>query len=610
MAAVACLLVVAALAGLAGLRVRSSADDLADAVALVDAASAALTDGRIGDARSALDRAYDLVSRANSSLYGVADLELSQALPIVGANLDAVRDAVGLATRLVDGGRRVLAAASPLEGASGQLEVSLSDGTLPLGAVGAAQVEIASLLGDLPAEAPDHSSVVLPAVEEAATTLYREADRRRDQLRVLDRGLSLLAEMAGGNGPRRYLVAVANIAEMRGSGGMILSYGVLEGVDGVIDLTAFGRIDELPLGGPVAADLAPSDYLARWAGFDPLSRWRQANLAGDFSVVAPVLQAMFEASTGSTVDGVIQIDPVGLAAILDGVGPVTVPELGEIRADNVAALTLNEAYVRFPGVEDRSDVLGDVAEAAFRRLVDGEIPSLRTLAERLAEAVDGRHLLVQARPGVQGLLTSLGADGSYPPLEGPDAVALTAQNLAGNKLDYYLDTSLSLSGERPPGALGALEAEVTLTNTGPPGALDPAYVFGPGPTAVPLPAGVIRSLVTLYLPLGSSLERASGDVTVEPATSGTEGGRPYASFIVDVPAGQERSVVLSLRLAPRPPGPYSIDLVPSPRVRPTRVRVDVRAGDDEEVVGSVTADRWWRFSTEGAPEAVPAPAHR
>ncbi len=240
---------------------------------------------------------------------------------------------------------------------------------------------------------------------------------------------------------------------------MILNYGVLEGADGTIDLTDFGRIDELGPVGPVPPELLPADYLARWAGFDARTRFRQANLAGDFTLVAPTLEAMYTSATDRPVDGVIQVDPQGLAAILEAVGPVTVPEVGEVTSETVVALTLNEAYFRFPDVEERSDVLGDVAEAAFRRLVDGDFPSLRPLAESIVEAVDGRHFVMHsATAAVEEAITAFGADGAYPQIDEVDTVALTAQNLAGNKLDYYLDTDLQLTGERPQGQLGTMTA--------------------------------------------------------------------------------------------------------------------------------------------------------
>lgn len=608
--ALAFVVVVGAVVGLAAVRVAGAAADLDEAIDRVDAASLALEEGRIADARSALDQAYALVSGVNGSLYGPAEIELAGALPIAGANLRAMRDGVALATRLIDGGRRILEAAAPLEGADGRLEVSLSDGTFPLEAIAASQRELRALVVQLPAGPPQLGRGVLSRLVDATDTLYAEAHRRRDQLGVLDGGLSLLTELAGGNGDRTYLVAIANTAEMRGSGGMILNYGVLEGSGGTIDLTAFGRIDELAFTGPVAVPQLPADYLVRWAGFDPLSRWRQANLAGDFTVVAPVLEAMYGAATGRAVDGVLQIDPAGLAGLLDGVGPVSVPELGQVSSDNVVALTLNEAYLRFPGVEQRTDVLGDVAEAALRRLVDGDIPSLRKLATGMMEAVDGRHLLVHTTARSPGEdLVALGADGALPPIEQVDSFHLTAQNLAGNKLDYYLDTALRVTGSIPDGALGALQAEVVLTNTATPGATGPAYIFGPGPTATPLTAGLLRSLVTLYVPFGTSLEGVSGAALVQPAVSGTEAGRPFVSFTVDVPAGESRTVGLVLQTAPRAADGYSFIVVPSPRVRSTTVSVDITTGAGA-VAGDVELNRQWTFTAGAEPAQVEAPAFR
>lgn len=604
------LLAAAALGGIALRRLAGAGTDLRKAEDLVESATTAIQDGRLADARSSLDEAQAIVLQTNNKLYSAVELQLLGWFPVARENLDSLRDSVGLAATVINGGRRILDASIPLESPDGTFEVSFSNGTIPLAAVSAAGQEISALSVQLPSVPTSAPRFLLPQTRELRTAVYEEAASRRTQLDVLGRGLSLLKELAGGDGPRRYLIAVANTAEMRGSGGMILNYGVLEGRDGVIDLTAFGRIDELALPGPVSADLVPADYLARWTGFDPLSRWRQANLAGDFTVVAPVLEAMYTASTGLPVDGVIQIDPVGLAAILDGVGPVTVPELGEVRGDNVVALTLNEAYFAFPGVDQRSDVLGDVAEAAFRRLVDGDIPSLRTLARRLAEAVEGRHLLMHATAsGAQAPLTSFGADGAYPPVDTTEAMALTVQNLAGNKLDYYLDTNLQITGQRVAGEVGEIKAQATLTNTAPRGARDPRYIFGPFDPRSPLTVGVERSLVTLYLPLGASVEAVTGDRTVDPVSSGAEAGRPYAAFIVDVPAGEARSVTLTLRLAPRPVGRYVLDLIPAPRVRPTTVRVKI-ATEGGVAQGEVELDRHWQFTPGRDPESVPAPAFR
>jgi hypothetical protein len=606
------LLVIGGLAASSALRLATAATELRDVEDLIDDAAAALEDGRLQDATRSLDAAQDRVLKANEALRSSFGLDLVGWLPVVSQNLRSLEDSVALAALVVHGGGQILGASEPLQSDEGDLEVSLSDGTIPLDAVSDAQEQISRLTARMaPALRADQPSLLLPQVREMSDTVLAEAHQRNQQLQVLGRGLELLRQLAGGDGARRYLIAVANSAEMRGSGGMILNYGVLEGRDGVIDLVDFGDIDELTLAAPVSPDLVPADYVARWSGFDALARFRQANLAGDFTIVAPVLEAMYTSATRLPVNGVIQVDPDGLAAILEGVGPVVVPELGEVRADNVVDLTLNEAYIRFPDVETRTDVLGDVAEAAFRRLVDGEYTSLRPLAEAVAHAVDGRHILMRSETSsAEAAVAAFAADGAYPPLEGAgDAYAMTAQNLAGNKLDYYLDTDLALTGRRQAGELGSIEATVTLSNGAPAGVTVPQYIFGPGPGDAGLAPGTLRSLVTLYLPLGTEVEDVAGDRTLEPLATGTEGGRPYASFIVDVPAAEARSVQLSLRLAPRPSGPYELHVVPAPRVRPTTVRVDV-ATEAGPVRGSVELDRPWVFEPAAEPAPVLAPAFR
>jgi hypothetical protein len=595
----------------AGWRVLEVAQDLRAAKDLIDDASQALTDGDLVEARRALGQAEELVLDANDGLRTSASLGVLRWLPGIEQNLRGIEESVALAATVVHGGGRIIDVAAPLQSDAGRLEVSLSGGSIPLEAVSAARAEIDALSVELaPALVKPRPSFLLRPVSDLRRDVYTEAASRSRQLRVLDRGLEVLTELAGATGPRRYLIAVANTAEMRGSGGMILNYGVLEGRDGTIDLAEFGRIDELALRAPVSSELVPADYLERWDGFEPLRRWRQANLAGDFTVTAPVLEAMYAAATAQPVNGVIQIDPHGLAAILEGVGPVTVPEVGEVSSENVVALTLNEAYFRFPNVEDRADVLGDVAEAAFQKLVDGEYPSLRPLAESLAAAVEGRHLLMHTtRSDAQAAVVAFGADGSYPAVDGTDSIALTVQNLAGNKLDYYLDSSLELTGSLPEGEPGALSATVTLTNTAPPGSTTPAYIFGPLPRSA-LGAGVVRSLVTLYLPLGASLEDASGDPLVEPAVGGAEAGRPFASFTVDVPAGERREVTLTLATAPPPRDARQVLVaVPSPRVRPTvlRMNIDVQGGP---LRGDVELNRSWIIAPGERPVPLRAPLYR
>jgi hypothetical protein len=388
----------------------------------------------------------------------------------------------------------------------------------------------------------------------------------------------LLAALSGANGPRRFMIAVANAAEMRGTGGMILSYGELTSTNGTFTLDRFGGIDEIPLNEAVPAPAGtPADYIKRFADLGPTRNWRNSTLGGDFTFLGPILEAMHKQATSVVADGVLQVDSMGLAAFLRGIGPVDVEGLGQVTADNVVQLTLSDAYNRFPAQRDqRQEVLGDVARAVFRKLVTGDYPSLRTLATSLvAAAAERRIVLHLQRPDEQRSVTSLGVDGALPPI-GNDFAMLSVQNLGGNKLDYYLDSDLRIAGDRRPGAVGRVHADVTLTNTAPAGKTSPPYVFGP--INKDLKAGQYAGFVTLYLPTGASLTGSSGDLAAGQPGVVTENGRSAVTFPVRIDAAQKIHVGLDLQLPPGRGAGYRFEIVPVSRVRLTTIGIDLARG--------------------------------
>ena len=113
----------------------------------------------------------------------------------------------------------------------------------------AAAVELTSLsqqLALLSAPVASVAPAASPVARGSCRTRVRGGGRAPPTAdETSDTGSGVLADLVGGHGDRTpYLVAVANTAEMRGAGGMILSYGVL-GSDGKVELSHFGRIDEL-----------------------------------------------------------------------------------------------------------------------------------------------------------------------------------------------------------------------------------------------------------------------------------------------------------------------------------------------------------------------------
>jgi hypothetical protein len=539
------------------------------------AAEADARSGQLGRARQRLTSAEGDISSATLILHNDPAVTLAGAVPVLHQNLVSLRRSVALVLEMADGGQRILDTVKPLEDQSGKVSVPLRNGAVPLDVVLSLRNQLSDFSSSLPGptEAPSGTLLVGP-VGKLQRQVYQEAARRRREFSSVAGGLDLLADMSGGNGSRHYLIAVANAAEMRGTGGMILSYGVLSSQQGKFALDRFGSVDEIALPHPADVKPVPS-YVNRFSEFNPTLFWRTANLTADYQEVARVMANMYQTATGSPVDGVIQIDSMGLSDLLRGIGPVTVPDLGAVNADNAVALTLNEVYTRFPDRPIRQEYLGQIAEAAFRRLLTGDYPSLSNLGRSLTDAVNGRNVIFWSskasgeRPAAQ-----LHADGALP--DAPDFASLTVQNLAGNKLDYYVDTALRLEGQRPAGKLGHVRAQVEIRNTAPRNGRPP-YVFGP---VLPrFQAGEYEGLVSLYLPAGSSVSHASGLDHPDSLALAGEGDRSVVSFRTTLQAGESRVVVLDLAMAPRPPGPYQLMLVPAPRVRPTVVTVDVDAGD-------------------------------
>jgi hypothetical protein len=573
----AALLIVAGVAMLtrAAGDVRKVGDELDGAHDALNAAATLVREGRLAEARAALDVANGRVLTANNTLHASRELTVLGAVPGFRQNLFSLRASVATAYQLSDGGRSILEEAAGLEDSSGKVAVPVRGGVVPVRQVARVREQIRSVGNRLPAAGEEPSRwLLLPPVARLQRQVYDEAALRQRQLADLTAALTLAEELTGGAGPRRFLLAVSNAAEMRGTGGMILSYGVVTAVDGKLTLERVGPIDELLLTTPVSVAL-PHDFEARVASLGPTINWRNANLAGDFRIVAPALEAMYQAATGTPVDGVMQVDSAALAAMLQGVGPVEVEALGTVTADNAVALTLNQAYVAFPNRPVRQEHLSTVAEAAFRRVVDGQYESLTPLARALAEAAQGRHIQVHlTRPEPQRAVVRLAVDGSLPD-GGVDFVSLAVQNFSGNKLDYYLDTGLRVSGRRRRGEISRVQVTVDVTNTAPPGGRPP-YVFGPFDRT--LSAGEYRGSVEVRLPAGASLVTATGGPFLSPAFAAGEGGVTLIGAAVDLRAGEHKQLVFDIDLPPRTPGRYHLLLVPTPRVRPTTAVVDLDVG--------------------------------
>jgi hypothetical protein len=262
---------------------------------------------------------------------------------------------------------------------------------------------------------------LFPALARARNEFAGELGELRDGLNRVTRGAGTLADVL--TGPRRFLLFAANNAEMRAGSGMFLSVGELETMDGVLELGPMVSVTQADV--PEGAVRLEGDLADRWGWLSPQQEWRNLMLSPRFDANAALAARMWEAAGNSRVDGVIGVDPVALAVLLSATGPVDV-EGRQFHAGNVVDELLHGQYARFSpdDITARRDELGQVAKAVFD-LLDRGGWSLPALADGIAEAARGRHLLVwSAADKEQDGWQAAGVDGALQ----PDSLLLSLLN--------------------------------------------------------------------------------------------------------------------------------------------------------------------------------------
>jgi UDP-N-acetylmuramyl pentapeptide phosphotransferase/UDP-N-acetylglucosamine-1-phosphate transferase len=540
---------------------------------------------RAGDARTATSR-FAAAAAAFDDARGALHNPLASvglALPVVGSNLRASRELAQIGVDLARTGEQTSASVDP-----DRLQVV--DGTVPLD-------EVRRVTPDMERGARELARAVrrldridqrfllspmgdaLDKVDHELSAASRDADNAVAAAR-------LAPAIFGGDGARRYFLAVQNVAESRATGGIVGNWGILSSNGGKVHLDSFERIGLLnPSSGGARPLNAPKEYVDRYAGFQPTQIWQNINMSPDFPTVAGVISDQYGKATGDRVDGVLAVDPVGLGALLQLTGPVEVEGWPEpITADNVVRIVLSDAYVRFPDA-GRVDFLGDVAHAVVDRATSIQLGNPAKIARVLGRAARDGHIILEfGNPEEEALARRLDVAGHVPPVRS-DSLLVTTQNAAANKLDYYLRRHLDYTLRLDPVGDGRDarvqgRLDVRLDNTGPDSGL-PQYVIGPYDSR--FVAGENRAYVSVYTPLAATGATFGG--YPEPLYSGTELGRNVYSAFVSTPARNSRTLAVNVSGTVHldADGWYTLTLVPQPML------------NSDDVTVTLEAPTGWRF---------------
>jgi hypothetical protein len=355
--------------------------------------------------------------------------------------------------------------------------------------------------------------------------------------------VDLAPSVLGAAGPRTYLVAALNNAELRTAGGIVGAVIAVHVDKGEVSLGAQLSTRDL---GVLADPVLPlaADELALEG--DRLGRWVQdASMTPDFPRTGALIAARWVAAEGGTVDGVVALDVPAVATLLTATGPVTTSSGETLTASSFVRAVLRDPYLgdAAPAAVDR--LFADVAGSVFRGVLSGT-DRPKALLAAVRKIVAAQRLRVwSAHPDEQAtfLATSIGA--AF--LTGSDAkaVGVFLNDGSGGKLDYYLTTSTTVVDASCGGARPAATVRLNLTYKPPAGvASSSIYLRGPGVPGV-APGDVVTS-ITFYAGVGEQV----GPITLD--------GQPVGGKLVQ--RGGRGSVTLTSVLAPGQSVAYDVEV--------------------------------------------------
>jgi hypothetical protein len=292
-----------------------------------------------------------------------------------------------------------------------------------------------------------------------------------------------------------------------------------------------------------------AEFAARYAGRGPTRIWANSNLSPHFPYAARIWAAAWREHTGERVDGVIAVDPSTLSRLLRVTGPARMADGTALTADNVVDLTERTSYATYGDTVERKAFFVEAARAAAGRLTGafGDAHLLPGLLGAVNDAQRDGHLKVwSARAAEQRLLASRPFSGVLPDGPGPFA-GLVVNNLAGSKLDYYLDRRLVWAPQGCSRDHRSVTATVTLTNRAPVSGLPDYVTLRTDEPEHRTRPGDNRLLVSYYASAGADLTGATLDGRPVLLAPEVERGHPVYTLDLELPAQSSRTLVLHLR---------------------------------------------------------------
>lgn len=394
-------------------------------------------------------------------------------------------------------------------------------------------------------------SALLPQVAEPLSRAGRQLDSLRVELDTAADAAKVGPAMMGAQAPRNYLLLIQNNAEARASGGIPGALAVLTLDKG--KLTLSGQSSAARMGKMSPA--LPVDVTQQQIYSPRLGKYMQdVNLTPDFPTAASTAKAMWEKTTGQSIDGVISLDPVALSYILDATGPVklTQPDLialasrglpTELDGQNVVETLLSDVYAKIQQPQLQDAYFAGVAQETFTALAGGQAEATGLIEGLIRGSEEGRILVWSGRTTEQSIIAGYSLSGAIAgPSVLPAQFGVYFNDGTGAKMDYYVKRSVQLIKECEKGGYEQTTVRVISSNIAPADSAVslPEYVTGGGLFGVP--AGSVQTNIVAYGPVQANIETAELDGQRFDFAAHLHSDRPVGVLAVRLAPGESKTV--------------------------------------------------------------------
>jgi hypothetical protein len=518
----------------------------------------------LADLRHQTDRAHDATD-------GVL-WDLGRHLPVVGGNIGAVQTVADV----LDTATRVNAPiALQLSKAVDEGRFRPKDGRIDLAEVERLTPDVRRAADSIDDAARRLSGtradrLVFP-LNDLVGDLQDQVDAASSAATATANAFTLLPDMLGAREPRNYLLIIQNPAELRATGGLPGSFAVLHTDKGRITMGWQGSPIDIAVPATPAVRL-PKDTLQQYGpsqAVDP----RDLNFSPDFPEAAQIAKAMVERARDVKIDGVVAVDPVALAGLMRGTGPVTVTRGVTLAAGNVVQALLNQTYQVLPTQQQQNDFFETVARKVFDSVMAGQGNQQEAIRGLATAAGEHRVLVWSAHDDEQSVLQGTAVSGS---ITGGGArhpqVGMYINDSTAGKMDYYLQyrsTAAAVDCRR--GDAQDLRATLALTSTMPADFSRLSdWIVGSGQYA---PKGTIAFNLRVYAPVGGEITGLSVDGRPHSITADKHKGRQVALVPISLAPGQRSTVTADIRTAPGQSGDGVFSFTPGMVPAPNGVRI-------------------------------------